>query len=117
MLALKTALAKADRTPLLVFDEVDSGIGGEVAAAVGEKLAALAKGRQVLCVTHLAQVACRASTHFHVFKEVASGRTRVRIERLAGDRRLETVAQMLGGRAATAASRKHAQELLENITA
>jgi DNA repair protein RecN (Recombination protein N) len=114
MLALKTAFAKADRTPLLVFDEVDSGIGGEVAAAVGEKLAALAKGRQVLCVTHLPQVACRASTHFHVSKEIVSGRTRVRLERLNGDRRLETVALMLGGRAATAASRKHAEELLEN---
>jgi DNA repair protein RecN (Recombination protein N) len=114
MLALKTAFAKADRTPLLVFDEVDSGIGGEVATAVGEKLAALAKGRQVLCVTHLPQVACRAATHFHVSKEVVSGRTRVRLERLTGDRRLETVASMLGGRAATAASRKHAQELLEN---
>jgi DNA repair protein RecN (Recombination protein N) len=114
MLALKTAFAKADRTPLLVFDEVDAGIGGEVANAVGEKLAALGKGRQILCVTHLPQVACHARTHFHVAKEVVSGRTLVRIERLDGDRRLETVALMLGGRAATAASRKHAQELLEN---
>jgi DNA repair protein RecN (Recombination protein N) len=114
MLALKTAFAKADRTPLLVFDEVDAGIGGEVANAVGEKLAALGKGRQILCVTHLPQVACHALTHFHVAKEVVSGRTRVRLERLDGDRRLETVALMLGGRAATAASRKHAQELLEN---
>lgn len=114
MLALKTAFAKADRTPLLVFDEVDAGIGGEVANAVGEKLAALGKGRQILCVTHLPQVACHAKTHFHVAKEVVSGRTRVRLERLDGDRRLETVALMLGGRAATAASRKHAQELLEN---
>ena len=115
MLALKTAFAKADRTPLLVFDEVDAGIGGEVATAVGEKLAALSRGRQVLCVTHLPQVACHAQTHFHVSKEVAAGRTRVRLERLDGPRRLETVALMLGGRAATAASRKHAQELLENF--
>jgi DNA repair protein RecN (Recombination protein N) len=114
MLALKTAFAKADRTPLLVFDEVDAGIGGEVAAAVGEKLAALAKDRQVLCVTHLPQVACHAETHFHVSKEIVAGRTRVRLERLDGDRRLEAVALMLGGRAATPASRKHAQELLEN---
>jgi DNA repair protein RecN (Recombination protein N) len=117
MLALKTAFAKADRTPLLVFDEVDAGIGGEVATAVGEKLAALAKGRQVLCVTHLPQVACRASAHFHVTKEVAGGRTRVRAERLEGERRLDAVALMLGGRGATAASRRHAQELLENTPA
>ena len=99
---------------MLVFDEVDAGIGGTVALAVGEKLASLAKGRQVFCVTHLPQVACRAQTHFHVAKEVVSGRTRVRIERLEGGRRLDTVALMLGGRAATVVSRKHAEELLEN---
>ncbi len=115
-LALKTAFAQADRTPLLVFDEIDAGIGGEVAGAVGLKLAALGRGRQVLCVTHLPQVACRADAHFHVVKETAAGRTRVRLERLDGERRLETVALMLGGRAATAASRRHAQELLENTT-
>jgi len=113
MLALKTAFARADRTPLLVFDEVDAGVGGEVALAVGEKLAALSKGRQVLCVTHLPQVACRASAHFHVAKEVSSGRTRVSIERLEGDRRLDAVAVMLGGRAPSAVSRRHAEELLE----
>ncbi|MDX6769862.1 MAG: DNA repair protein RecN [Elusimicrobiota bacterium] len=114
MLALKTAFAKADRTPLLVFDEVDSGVGGEVARAVGERLAALSKGRQVLCVTHLPQVACFAKTHLHAAKDVAGGRTRLRVAPLDGDKRLETVAAMLGGRGATAASRKHAQELLES---
>jgi DNA repair protein RecN (Recombination protein N) len=113
MLALKTAFAKADRTPLLVFDEVDAGIGGEVAHAVGERLAALAKGRQVLCITHLPQVACFAQTHFHAVKDVAAGRTRLRVDRLAGDLRLEAVATMLGGKP-TGASRKHAQELLES---
>ena len=113
MLALKTAFAKADRTALLVFDEVDAGIGGEVAHAVGERLAALAKGRQVLCITHLPQVACFAQTHFHAVKDVAAGRTRLRVDRLAGDGRLEAVATMLGGKP-TGASRKHAQELLES---
>ncbi len=117
MLALKTAFAQADKTPLLVFDEVDAGIGGEVAVAVGEKLSALGKNRQILCVTHLPQVACHAQTQFHVSKEVVAGRTRVRLERLEGERRLEAVALMLGGRAATSASRKHAQELLENSIA
>ncbi|MBI5247048.1 MAG: DNA repair protein RecN [Elusimicrobia bacterium] len=113
MLALKTAFAKADRTPLLVFDEVDAGIGGEVAHAVGERLAALAKGRQVLCITHLPQVACFAQTHLHAVKDVSAGRTRLRVDTLAGDGRLEAVAAMLGGKP-TGASRKHAQELLES---
>ncbi len=113
MLALKTVFAKADRTALLVFDEVDAGIGGEVAHAVGERLSALAKGRQVLCITHLPQVACFAQTHFHAVKDVAAGRTRLRVDRLGGAERLETVATMLGGKP-TGASRKHAQELLES---
>jgi len=112
MLALKTVFAKADRTSLLVFDEVDAGIGGEVAHAVGERLAALAKGRQVLCITHLPQVACFAQNHFHAVKEVAAGRTRLRVDLLNQAGRLETVATMLGGKP-TGASRKHAQELLE----
>ncbi|MBI2789235.1 MAG: DNA repair protein RecN [Elusimicrobia bacterium] len=113
MLALKTVFAKADRTALLVFDEVDAGIGGEVAHAVGERLSALAKGRQVLCITHLPQVACFAQNHLHAVKDVAAGRTRLRVDRLDGDGRLEAVATMLGGKP-TGASRKHAQELLES---
>jgi DNA repair protein RecN (Recombination protein N) len=115
MLALKTVLACAG-VPIMVFDEVDAGIGGAVARCVGRRMADLGRRRQILCVTHLAQVACFASNHFHVSKEAAGGRTSVRVERLDGARRLETVAQLLGGRAATEASRRHAQELLESST-
>lgn len=114
MLALKTVLAQADRVPILVFDEVDAGVGGVVARAVGERLALLGKTRQVLCVTHLPQVACYGRAHFLVAKSAAQGRTRVAVERLEGERRLEAVAQMLGGMKATPASRKHAKELLES---
>ena len=114
MLALKTVFAGLDRVPVLVFDEIDAGIGGAVARAVGGKLAVLGRGRQVLCVTHLAQVACFAPRHYHVLKEASNGRTSVRVESLEGERRLEAVARMLGGRAPTEASRKHAQELLES---
>ncbi|MBI3553872.1 MAG: DNA repair protein RecN [Elusimicrobia bacterium] len=116
MLALKTVLASADRVPVLVFDEVDAGIGGTVARAVGQKLANLGQSRQVLCVTHLPQVACFGREHFQVMKEVAGGRTKVGVTRLDGKTRLEAIALMLGGREATPASRKHAQELLESST-
>ena len=116
MLALKTVFAKADRVPTLVFDEVDAGIGGSVARAVGEKLAGLGRARQVLCVTHLPQVACFGRAHFWVGKQAVGGRTKVSVERLEGGKRLEALALMLGGREATAASRKHAKELLEAST-
>ncbi len=117
MLALKTVLALADRVPVLVFDEVDAGIGGAVARAVGQKLAGLGQNRQVLCVTHLPQVACFGREHFQVIKEVSGGRTKVGVTRLDGKNRLEAIALMLGGREATPASRKHAQELLESSSA
>jgi DNA repair protein RecN (Recombination protein N) len=117
MLALKTVLARADRVPVLVFDEVDAGIGGSVARAVGQKLAGLGQERQVLCVTHLPQVACFGREHFQVIKEVLGGRTKVGVMRLKGPGRLEAIALMLGGREATPASRRHAQELLESSTA
>ncbi|MDE2038867.1 MAG: DNA repair protein RecN [Elusimicrobia bacterium] len=113
MLALKTVFAEADQMPTLVFDEVDAGVGGAVARSVGERLAALGRARQVLCVTHLPQVACFAGAHFLVSKRVVSGRTRAAVEHIDGARRLEALALMLGGREATAASRKHAMELLE----
>lgn len=113
MLALKTVLAEADRVGTLVFDEVDAGVGGAVGAAVGERLAALAKRRQVLVVTHLPQVACRAAVHFEVAKTVSGGRTQTRVERLDGKVRVEALARMLGGRVVTDASRRHALELLE----
>ncbi|MBI4423717.1 MAG: DNA repair protein RecN [Elusimicrobia bacterium] len=113
LLALKTVLAAADRVPVLVFDEVDSGVGGAVARAVGERLAALGAARQVLCVTHLPQVAGFASRHFHVSKTSIGGRTAARVEALAGDKRLRALAVMMGGREASSASLRHARELLE----
>ena len=114
MLALKTVLARADRVPVLVFDEVDAGVGGAVARTVGERLAALGRARQVLCVTHLPQVAGFAARHFHVSKATTAGRTAARVEALEGDRRLKALAVMMGGRDSSAASLKHARELLED---
>ncbi len=114
VLAFKTVLAKADRIPTMVFDEVDAGIGGRVATVVAQKLAAAAEGRQVLCVTHLAPIAGRAQRHVRVAKGVRTGRTRVSAELLAGDARVEEIARMLGGERVTEAARGHARELLQD---
>jgi len=112
MLALKTALAAADRVPTLVFDEVDIGIGGSTARTVGERLRAIAAGRQVFCVTHLPQIASLAHVQYTVDKRVAAGRTRVRVQRLEGAPRVAELARMLGGRSVTEATLRHAAELL-----
>lgn len=99
--------------PSLVFDEVDTGIGGAEAAALGRKLQRLAEGGQILAVTHLPQVACFADAHFKVSKSVDKGRTRVRVEELTAEARVEEVARMLAGSAVTPLSLSHARELIE----
>jgi len=96
MLALKSALRHADSVPTLVFDEIDAGVGGRNGHVVGRKLAALAEGRQVICITHLPQVASFGQHHYRVLKEVSKGRATTRIERLAGGSRVEEIADMLG---------------------
>jgi DNA repair protein RecN (Recombination protein N) len=113
MLALKTVLAEADATPLLVFDEVDANVGGEVGRAVGVELARLAGKHQVLCVTHLPQVASLAQNHFVVTKSQDDDSTTVAIGSIHGSRdsRLEELARMLGDRS-SASARAHAEELL-----
>ena len=113
MLALKAVLARADRVPTMVFDEVDAGIGGRVASVVAQKLAAAAEGRQVLCVTHLAPIAAAAQQHLRVVKSVRGGRTRVAAEPLAGAARVEEIARMLGGETVTDTARGHARALLD----
>lgn len=115
MLALKTVLAEADATPLLVFDEVDANVGGEVGRAVGAELARLAHKHQVLCVTHLPQVASLAHNHYVVTKSQDDDSTQVNIEPLGESReaRLEELARMLGDRKSSSA-RAHAEELLRD---
>ncbi len=112
MLALKCALQARDRVDLLVFDEVDSGIGGAVAQAVGERLRQLAEHRQVVCVTHLPMIAALGRHHFAVSKGLANGRTHARIARLAAAERIEEVARMLAGERVTETTRRQARELL-----
>jgi DNA repair protein RecN (Recombination protein N) len=110
MLALKTILAKGDNIATLIFDEVDTGIGGQTADKVAIRLARLARSRQVLVVTHLAQVASMADSHYRVQKEEFNGTTKVNLTRLQKEESLEEIARMLGGNEVTA--RQHAQELL-----
>ncbi|HEX8372945.1 MAG TPA: DNA repair protein RecN, partial [Chthoniobacterales bacterium] len=110
MLAIKTALASQDEVALLVFDEVDANVGGEIAHAVGEKMASLGKHHQVLTITHLPQVAARAAEHFVVAKEVREGRTHSTLTRVEASTRVEEIARMLGGQ--TKSALEHAATLL-----
>ncbi len=117
MLALKVALAAADPVPTLVFDEVDAGIGGATAAAVGERLAKLARDTQVMVVTHSPQVAARATQHWRVAKASKAGVTTTQITKLNDEERREEIARMLAGSAVTDAARAAAADLIaENIT-
>ncbi len=113
MLALKNVLASADQIPTLIFDEIDQGIGGRVGAVVGQKLWSLAIEHQVLCVTHLPQLAAYGAQHFHVEKVVDEGRTITRIRQLTGETRLEELAQMLGG--ISDGTLQSAREILANV--
>jgi DNA repair protein RecN (Recombination protein N) len=110
MLALKTVLAAEDQVPVLVFDEVDANVGGETARAVGEKMRQIARRRQVLCITHLPQVAAPAAAHYVATKQLKGGRTISEITRLQPKERVTELARMLGGQ--TEAALKHAQALV-----
>lgn len=112
LLALKRVLAGLGPIGTYVFDEVDTGVGGAVADAIGARLAEVGQHHQVLCITHLPQVAAYGGTHLHVRKEVVGERTRSRVERLAPEQRVEELARMLGGQVVTDAVRAAAVELL-----
>lgn len=112
MLALKNVLSRADETPTLIFDEIDQGIGGRVGAIVGQKLLTLARSHQVLCVTHLPQIAAYGDQHLQVTKTVSGDRTISQLTALAGDDRVQELADMLG--ADSDSGRQSAQELLSN---
>ncbi|MBF0146121.1 MAG: DNA repair protein RecN [Magnetococcales bacterium] len=114
MLAIKTVLTDTLPANTLVFDEVDVGIGGRVAASLGEKLAKVALGRQVLTITHLPQVAAFGHAHLCIRKEIVDDKARVGVESLNHGQRVEELARMLAGNRVTAAAREHARDLLAN---
>jgi DNA repair protein RecN (Recombination protein N) len=113
LLALKSALAEADTVPVLIFDEIDIGIGGRSGEVIGRKLWNLARSHQVICVTHLPQIAAFAEAHYSVSKRTESGRTTSAIEVLGGEARVKEIAVMLGGAGYTASALTAARELIE----
>jgi DNA repair protein RecN (Recombination protein N) len=112
MLSVKSMMAERDRVAVLVFDEVDQGIGGGVAEEVGALLFNLSKGRQVLCITHLPMIAAFPSRHFVVGKSTSDGRTSTSVQAIEGDARVEELARLLAGARATETTRAQAAELL-----
>jgi DNA repair protein RecN (Recombination protein N) len=118
LLALKVALADVDPHPIVVLDEIDAGIGGAAARAVGARIAALARSVQVLCVTHLAQIAAFADTHVSLTKAAAKGRVTIEARVLQGREEIRTeIARMLSGDARGAEALKHAEALIRDIKA
>jgi DNA repair protein RecN (Recombination protein N) len=116
-LAVKQVLAEVDETPTLVFDEIDTGIGGRSADPVGRSLWLLAREHQVLCVTHLPQIAAYADAHYRILKRERDGRTVTEIRLLQDEDRVEELAAMIGGPAGGDASRLSARELLDRAAA
>ncbi|MGH2955196.1 MAG: DNA repair protein RecN, partial [Solirubrobacterales bacterium] len=112
MLAL-TGLGQGEATETLVFDEIDAGVGGNTARAVGARLRRLGEARQLICITHLAQVASLASTHFRIEKQTVEGEARATVERVVGEELVAEIARMLGGERGDRAASRHAKELLK----
>ncbi len=113
MLGLKTVLAKVDAIPLLVFDEIDVGIGGDIASLVGKKLKALAQNHQVICITHLQQIASYADRHFQVRKGERGGRTVTEVAELTQEERIAEIARMISGEEITDLTMEHARQFLQ----
>ena len=116
MLALKSILNDQDTIPVMIFDEVDTGIGGRVAEKVGIKLQKVARTKQVFCITHLPQIAGLASSHYRIEKEIKGKRTRSSIRLLEYEERVEELARMSSGETITDASLEHAREMVQPAT-
>ncbi len=117
MLAIKSVIASTDRLPTLIFDEIDVGVGGRTAEVIADKLQCLAGNSQVLCITHLPQIASRQADHFQIEKQMCEGRTVVRVRRLTDEERVDELARMLGGASPTETAVTHAREMLSRKTA
>jgi len=112
MLALKSIISKVDNINTMVFDEIDAGIGGETAAVVGGKLFKISSNKQVICITHLAQIACFAQTHLFINKYIEKNKTKINISILDKQEKIQEISRMLSGRKDSEISLKHAEELI-----
>ena len=116
MLALKTVFAEGDSVPTMIFDEIDTGIGGEVAVSVGSHIKKLAKNRQIFCITHLASIAVYADNQIKIQKGVNNEMTSTSVTPIEGEARVAEIARMLSGDAASAESLGHAKAMLEKFS-
>lgn len=112
MLALKTIFSESQGITSIIFDEVDTGVSGRVAQAIAEKISGIARESQVLCITHLPQVAAMADHHYFIAKQIVKDRTETRLTRLGADKRVDELARMSAGTEVTKLALEHAQELL-----
>jgi len=115
MLAIKTILAQVDEIPTLIFDEIDTGIGGKIGQKVGAKLKHISNSRQVICITHLPQIAAYAQNHLHVEKKVIGDKTQTQVNKLNMASRIKELAHLLDGHEVSSTSLKHAEELLQKV--
>ena len=112
MLALKSILSEVDQVPTLIFDEIDSGVGARLGEVIAQKLKALSQKRQVICVTHLPQIACRAGKHFYIEKYILNNQTGIRLKEMEGEERVKEIARMLDGSEMGEITIQHAQKML-----
>ncbi|RKD34560.1 DNA repair protein RecN [Thermohalobacter berrensis] len=115
MLAFKSILAEVDEIPCLIFDEIDTGISGKTAQIVGRKISKLSKTRQIICITHLPQIASISESHFYIDKIVSNGRTMTKIQKLDYDGRIKEISRLLGGYNLTTSTKKYAEEMIKNL--
>jgi len=113
MLALKSILSEVDQVPTLIFDEIDSGVGARLGEVIAQKLKVLSKKRQVICVTHLPQIACRAGRHFYIEKYILNNQTGIKLIEMKGKERIKEIARMLDGSQMSEITIQHAQKMLE----
>ena len=113
-LAIKSAMARQEALPTMVFDEIDVGVGGRTASVLADKMSNLAKSAQILCITHLAQIASRGDAHFYIEKQTTNNRTTTSVSRLTPEQRISEIARMMGGDSLTATVIQHAKEMLEH---